>query len=307
MFAGLKNKQRLKALASPLLIALFLGVFVYFFVTHPKLRHALAAANPWVLLLIAALYGVFILCLSWVYNATLQLCGKRLAFRENFLLTCYSTIVNFFGPLQSGPGVRAVYLKQKHGIRLRDYTVASLAYYAIYAIISALFLLSASGTYWVLGLAATLCVVVGSIGIVVFFKRRFSRSKDGLQLDISPKTIGWLSLATLCQLVLVAVIFYVELHAIHVNAGWRQALAYGGAANFALFVALTPGAIGFREAFLAFSQQLHHISTPNILAASVIDRAVYVAFLGLLFLIVLGLHADRRFRVARSAASDAGR
>lgn len=304
MLSVLKDKKRLRALASPVLIVLFLIVFVYFFVTHPKLRHALAAANPWVLLLIAALYALFILCLSWVYNATLELCGKRLPFRENFLLTSYSTIVNFFGPLQSGPGVRAVYLKQKHGVRLRDYTVASLAYYAIYAIISALFLLSASGKYWVLGLLGTLCVVGGSVGIVLFVQRRFSRSEEGLHLTISAKTIGWLSLATLCQLLLVALIFYVELHAIHVDASLRQALAYGGAANFALFVALTPGAIGFREAFLAFSQQLHHISTPNILAASVIDRAVYVVFLGCLFLVVLALHADKRFRMRGAKASD---
>jgi uncharacterized membrane protein YbhN (UPF0104 family) len=297
------NLKRLKTFASPLLVVIFLAVFVYFFASHPKLRHALAATSPWTLLLIGALYVVFILCLAWVYDATLRLCGKRLPFRENFLLTCYSTIVNFFGPLQSGPGVRAVYLKQKHGVKLRDYTVASLAYYAIYAIISALFLLSASGKYWLLGLLATVCVVVGSIGIVVLVQRRFARKGDDLSLDFSPPKIGWLVLATLCQLLLVAVIFYVELHAIHLHASWHQAVAYGGAANFALFVALTPGAIGFREAFLAFSQQLHHISTPNILAASVIDRAVYVAFLGLLFVAVLALHADKRFRVKRAASS----
>ena len=298
------NKKSLKTYASPLLVALFLAVFVYFFVSHPKLRHALAATNPRILVLVGGLYIVFILCLAWVYNATLQLCGKRLAFRENFLLTCYSTIVNFFGPLQSGPGVRAVYLKQKHGVKVRDYTVASLTYYAIYAIISALFLLSASGKYWLLGLLATMCVIIGSIGIVVFMQRRFARREGGLNLVLTPRTIGWLTLATLCQLLLVAVIFYVELHAIHLHASWRQAIAYGGAANFALFVALTPGAIGFREAFLAFSERLHHISTANILAANIIDRAVYVAFLGLLFLAVLALHADKRFRVKRVSAKD---
>lgn len=292
------NTKRLKTIASPLLVVAFLAVFIYFFVSHPKLRHALAATNPWVLFLVGALYALFVLCLVWVYDATLALCGKRLAWRENFLLTCYSTIVNFFGPLQSGPGVRAVYLKQKHGIKLRDYTVASLTYYAMYAIISALFLLSASGTYWPLGLLATGCVAAGSIGIVVLVQRRFARSESELRLVVTPQTLGGLGLATLCQLLLVALIFYVELHAIHVPASWRQAIAYGGAANFALFVALTPGAIGFREAFLAFSERLHHISTANILAASLIDRAVYVALLGLLFLVVLALHADRRFRSA---------
>jgi uncharacterized membrane protein YbhN (UPF0104 family) len=63
---------------------------------------------------------------------------------------------------------------------------------------------------------------------------------------------------------------------------------------------MTPGAIGFREAFLAFTQRLHGIDTTNIVSASLIDRAVYVAFLGLLFVLILGLHADRRFRVKPS-------
>jgi uncharacterized membrane protein YbhN (UPF0104 family) len=59
----------------------------------------------------------------------------------------------------------------------------------------------------------------------------------------------------------------------------------------ALFVSLTPGAIGIREAFLTFSQQLHHIDTSTIVAANIIDRAVYLVFLGVLFIFVFSLHA----------------
>jgi uncharacterized membrane protein YbhN (UPF0104 family) len=109
--------------------------------------------------------------------------------------------------------------------------------------------------------------------------------------------------ATLCQLFVWAVIYYVELRAVHTGASLLQAITYGGAANFALFVSLTPGAIGFREAFLAFSKQLHHISTSGILAASVIDRSVFVVFLGLMALAILGTHANQRFKKASAAAT----
>jgi uncharacterized membrane protein YbhN (UPF0104 family) len=118
---------------------------------------------------------------------------------------------------------------------------------------------------------------------------------------LRPKLIAELFIATVVQLGVWALIFYVELSAIHTGAKPTQAIAYGGAANFAVFVAMTPGAIGFREAFLTFSQQLHHINTSQILAASVIDRAIYVVFLGLLFVLVLAMHADRRFRVKPSS------
>lgn len=272
-------------------------LFAVYFIKHPELRHALANTNPWMLILIGALYFVFLACLVWVYDITIRLCGKRIPAKENILLTCYSTIANFFGPLQSGPGVRAVYLWKKHDIKLLDYTLASLVYYALYAIVSAWFLLIGSGHYWPWATALLICVTAGSLGIVWFARRKFAQKSKGHTITLEPKLLAELFVATILQLAVWALIFYVELQAIHANASLTQAIVYGGTANFAVFVAMTPGAIGFREAFLNFTQKLHGIGTAGILAASVIDRSVYVVFLGLLFLLILLLHADRRFRV----------
>jgi uncharacterized membrane protein YbhN (UPF0104 family) len=78
-----------------------------------------------------------------------------------------------------------------------------------------------------------------------------------------------------------------------------QTLSYAGAANFSLYAALTPGAIGIREAFLVFSQGIHHISSSVIVAANVIDRAVFLLFLGLLFVGVTLLHAKDKLGVKK--------
>jgi uncharacterized membrane protein YbhN (UPF0104 family) len=89
---------------------------------------------------------------------------------------------------------------------------------------------------------------------------------------------------------MVVIIYYTELRSLsHVSFG--QALIYAGAADFALFVSLTPGAIGFRESFLLFSRDLHHIGSGTIAAASLIDRAIYIILLGILFVIALSFHA----------------
>jgi len=72
---------------------------------------------------------------------------------------------------------------------------------------------------------------------------------------------------------------------------------YTGAANFALFVSITPGAIGFRESFLLFSQHLHHIDSSTIVAANLIDRSVYIVLLLLLAAGIFGTHAQRRFKI----------
>lgn len=298
----LGHLQRLKQFLAPLLVVVTIIFFVDFFVTHPNVRHTLMTTSLWTLLEVGSLYGLFILCLVWVYDVTLRLCGIRIPFKENFLLTCYSTIANFFGPLQSGPGVRAAYLKHKHQVKLRDYTLASLVYYALYAITSAVFLLVGSGKYWPLLLVFVLCVAAGSGGIVWFARRQFTRKYDS-SLLLRPRLLAELFMATIVQLIVWALIFYVELSAIHTGATLSQAIAYGGAANFAVFVAMTPGAIGFREAFLTFSQRLHGIHTADILSASVIDRTVYIVFLGVLFVVILALHADSRFRIKSTPTS----
>lgn len=299
----------MKALPAPIrkilplsIVALTVGSFVYLFIRHPEYRHTLAHTDFWTLLLILALYSVLLLCLNWMYDVTLQLCGKRLHRRENFLLTCYATIVNFFGPLQSGPGVRAAYVKQKVKVKYRDYTLATFVYYAMYAVISALFLLIGSGHHWPLVLTLLVAVILGSGSIVYVARKRFAKVGSGSEFHPTPLLLTKLAVATLCQLSVTVLIYFIELRAVHTGASLLQAIAYGGAANFALFVALTPGAIGFREAFLEFSRQIHHISTSGILAASVIDRSVYVVFLGILFLLTLGVHVGDRFKKATKAA-----
>lgn len=221
---------------------------------------------------------------------SLRLCATVMPAAENALLTIYSSIVNFFGPLQSGPGFRAVYLKQKHKVNYKDFIKVSLIYYAFFALISGLFLFGPSLIWWqaLLGLA----VIAGVCWSVIKAKKvslAMFTSQYGLLLG--------LFLVTLLQLSIVVIIYFVELRSVDTAISFKQAIIYTGAANFALFVSLTPGAIGFRETFLLVSERLHHIPDSTVIAASVIDRGVYVAFLGVLFLIALGLHAKSRLGV----------
>ena len=190
----------------PLALAtLTAGLFVYLFAKHPEYRRTLVHTNFWVLLLIAALYAVMLLCVAWTNDVTLRLCGKRQGARDNILLTGYTTLVNFFGPLQSGPAMRAAYLKQKLQISLRAYTLASLVYYAFYAMISALFLLAGSGRYWPLMLGVAALVALGCASILVLARRKFAGQAAGFRA--TPALLAELGAATLCQLAATALIY----------------------------------------------------------------------------------------------------
>jgi uncharacterized membrane protein YbhN (UPF0104 family) len=117
-------------------------------------------------------------------------------------------------------------------------------------------------------------------------------------LQLTPRLVGGLIGFTALQVSLIAVRYYLALRATGAQVSIGQTLSYTGAANFSLFVSLTPDGVGIREAFLLFSQQIHHVSTHAIVAANILDRATFVIFLAILFAIALMLHAKERFAPA---------
>jgi uncharacterized membrane protein YbhN (UPF0104 family) len=278
-----------RPIAAITVLTVTIAAFIAYFAQHPEVRQQLGQTSPHVLVLLLALYLVGVVALAFVTIATVRLYRLRLQTQESLLLTMYTAIINFFGPLQSGPAFRAVYLKKKHGLGLKHYTVATLVYYCFYGGFSVLLLLSTTLKWWLVPLS-----VVGLLSMFGLSRSRWLQPRLQ-QIDFH----GWyyLALATAAQIVIVTLIYYTELRTVAPGTSFSQALVYTGAANLALFVSLTPGAIGFRESFLLFSQHLHHISDSTIVAANIIDRAMYLVLLLILALIIFGTHARQQLGV----------
>ena len=282
-------RKYLKPILALLVLLVTIAAFIYYFAKHPAALHQLAHIPPLTLIGLVVLYVVFLVTLGLIYTATLEVAGvPALSPKENLLLTIYSSIVNFFGPLQSGPGFRAVYLKKRYGVKIKNYAIATLLYYVFFAGFSGLFLISG-----LVGWGAIFILAV--LGLIILFTLLRSHLKF-VQRFKALHLIGLykLALATFLQVLTVAIIYFVELKSVSSHVHFSQAIIYSGAANFALFVSLTPGAIGFRESFLLFSKHLHHISSSVVLSASLIDRAIYVVFLGLLFVFAVSIHAKAK-------------
>jgi uncharacterized membrane protein YbhN (UPF0104 family) len=156
-----------------------------------------------------------------------------------------------------------------------------------------LFAVAGSRPWWqaiLVGVAAT----GGSLLVMRWYRRRSHLGN----VPLHAAYIGWIGVAAALQLATQVLIYAVELHNVGAHASFGQVLSYSGVANLALFAALTPGSIGIREAFLLFSEQLHHIGSQTIVAANVVDRGVYLVFLGVLFVLVLALHAKKKLHVS---------
>lgn len=290
-------KKYLKPTLAIIVLALTVALFVHYFVAHPAYWHELAHVSKWTVLWVILLNVVMLAVLVMLGDATLRMCSKRLPRKELFLLTSYSSIANFFGPLQSGPGVRAVYLKTRHQVRLRDYTLVSLLALGLFAFFSALFLLVGTRPWWQT-LLALLLVAAFSWFVIRLFKKRDKKPEQS-HLTFRSNILAALVILTFLQVVITVAWYFVELHAVDTHVSLRQAMSYAGAANFSLFVSITPDAVGIREAFLVFSQHIHHVPTSDIVSANVIDRASYVIFLGLLFVLIMSMHAKDKLQLTK--------
>jgi uncharacterized membrane protein YbhN (UPF0104 family) len=289
-------KKLLRPAALVGLLIVIIGLFAYYIDKHPSIIKTLGHVSPWTLVVLLITYVILMLFWMGAYNATLNLCSeRRLEPKENLLLSAYSTLANFFLPLQSGPGVRALYLKRRYKLPVTSYVFASLVYYGCYAVISAALLFLAS-SYWWAALPASVAAAGISLAVINFAKKRFQKKNKQLKLDLSRDRVIRLVAMTLGQIIIQAIIYGIELHSLHLSSNPLRVLSYTGAANFSLFVALTPGAIGFREAFLTFARGLHHYSTNSIIAANLIDRGTFLVFLGLLFIVVVATHARNKIK-----------
>ena len=277
-----------RSIAVITILLVTISAITIYLIRNPKLFDLLKNTSPVAIALIFSLYLLFILSLAFINDATLKLCKQPIKASESLLVTMYSSVVNFFGPLQSGPAFRALYFKKLHNVDLKKFTLATFAYYIFYALFSGIFLLASSITWWLLPLFAA------GFSLVLIYTKARPYALNKIKI-LNLKFIGYLGIATLVQILIQAVIYYVELNSIMSGVGIGQVLAYTGAANFALFVSITPGAIGFRESFLLFSEKLHHISSGNIVVATTLDRAVYVTVLIFLAIIIFATHAQKKF------------
>lgn len=292
-------KKNIKIAVGFLILGVTVTAFVHYIATHPELMRQLGDTSPLLGAGLLGLYAVWFIALVIILRASIKLFGKTMPRQENILLNAYSSLSNFFLPGQSGPAVRALYLKRRVGLRIKDYLFATLIYYGAYAVISALFLVGGSRPWW----QTVLAVVAaggGSVIIIQWYARRSAVKEKSLDL----RALAVILAATTLQGVVQLTIFYLELRSVNPGTGFAQALTYTGAANFALFVSLTPGAIGIREAFLVFSQNLHNLSSATIVAANVIDRSIYLVFLGVLFIMTASLHAKDKLQIKQLQSED---
>lgn len=299
-FRRFVRNRRARQIAAVIIIVITLAVFGYYLYSHPAMLSSLTSLGIGTLLLLTTCYAGTVIANAFVLWASLRLIKKPVNFFENISLTGYSSVVNFFGPLQSGPGFRAAYLKTKHGVGLKRFFYVTIIFYAFFALINGVIIVLAllgtlSGAYLPLALVGV--ILIGT-SLVLAARRSSKLAVLFESVNLTNLNFWYIGIGAALLSLATAAAYFVELTHVDASITFYQSVIYGAAANLALFVSLTPGAIGFRESFLLLSQQLHGIAPDTVIAASIIDRAFYVVFLLVLFLLLLSFGARARLKQA---------
>jgi uncharacterized membrane protein YbhN (UPF0104 family) len=291
--------KRLRVVFALGVTAITIGVFWYYLATHVSLIDQLVHTPPLTVIMLLVLFTLWFGSLALILRACLRMCNTDLPAEENLMLNAYSTFLNYLLPGQGGLALRGLYLKARHKLPIRQYVFVTLIYFVIYAAVAMLLLIGGVGAWWQTIIGVTVVTAGAYVG-ARFYAKRSKLSRRGL--DLSLENLAYLALATTLQAILQFAIFWLELNSVSPGLSVGQVMSYTGAANFALFVNVTPGAVGIRESFLIFSQKLHHVTNAAIVGANVLDRATYIVFLAIIF----GIVVAARGRAALSLRSIRG-
>lgn len=293
-----------------LMLTLFVViVFLIYFMTNLSKFNALLHVNILLLFLIAIADLLVIVANGAFIRFILTPFNKNISFKESSYVSMISSVGNFFAPVGSGFGFRAVYLKKKHGLSYSDYVATLYGNYVIVFLINSFFALlalyllkntdSSRGYFTLFILFAGMFMVSLLLTLVRIpgLKREVAiknRHLNFVTASLINMASGWNKIISnkrlLVRLVTITVFNFLisltvaklEITALHFHIGFPALLLFSVLGSLSLFINITPANLGVKEAIYLFSSAVIGLSAPQILSIALIDR-------GILFIVLFSL------------------
>jgi len=284
------NKKKVAKIVTAILI--FFLFFVYVFRNLDDFRQ-IRIYNFWLFFSLIISSVLFLVTNGIVLKELLLPFKIELSIKEWFGLSVITTAGNLLIPLQGGMVTRALYLKSKHDFSYTNFLSALSGIYIIVfwvnsfvALIAMLLIGHYYSVFSWLVFVTFLIIFLGLSFIIVIspkIKKTFKleilnkavRVVNGwLVIKNSKRTILAVTIISLINVFLMSVSSFLEFRVIGVEISFLKALFISIVSTLSLFVSLTPGSLGIKEAFVAFTSGVVGISSANAVAVSILDRLV---------------------------------
>jgi hypothetical protein len=203
-------KGKLRITLGLAIVVATIAAFIWYVGDNPEVLRQLKQTPLYTIILMFLLFaGSMTAALMLVLYGSMSFYTKHITWQENFLLNSYSSLLNFFGPGQSGPAFRGAYLKMKHGLKIKQYIFMTLVYYAFYAFFSGMLLASTALPWWQTVSLLILITIVCCIILKLYLRRNMDLLGQNGFSHLKPALI--IGGATLLQVLLLWVLYFVEL------------------------------------------------------------------------------------------------
>lgn len=284
------NKKKLtKTIIVVTVLFLF---FVYVFRNFENFKQV-KIYNFWPFFPLVILSILFLVTNGVVLKELLLPFRIKLSAKEWFGLSVITTAGNLLTPLQGGMITRAMYLKSKHNFSYTNFLSALSGIYIIVFWVNSLVAIAAmllinyyysvfSWLVFITFLAIFLSlsfIIVASPKIKKTFRldllNKIAKVVNGwLVIKNNKKTILTIAIISLINVFFMSASSFLEFQTIGVEISFIKALFISIVSTLSLFVSLTPGSLGIREAFVAFTSSVVGISSVSAVTVSILDRLV---------------------------------
>lgn len=286
-------------------------LFAWYFFSNIKDFSLLLSINP-VFVVLLIIINILAITMNGIFMKwSISLFGKYISYNESVRVSLVSSAGNFFAPAGSGLGFRAIYLKKRHGLSYSDYLAIIFCNYVIVFFISSLLGLvslyilreHASPSFIVLAL---FFFTLLTTSFSAFFIRTKTSSQDivfrakwvnRIFEILGQISKGWVLILANKRIAvrLVGIVIvnsglmvlgaYFIMKSLGLVLSPANLLLFSILGSLSVFINITPGNLGVKEAvFIAFSAIIG-LTTPQILSVALVDRVVMFVVLFLLWLI----------------------
>lgn len=265
-----KHQRSLKVFA---LIGVLI-LFAFYATTNWNEFNRLRSVNPLHILLIIIGQLLILLSSTLMFRYIIFASNQTISLQNAFRINAYSALVNFFGFLQGGVGVRAAYAKAYFKIPIKKFIYFTFIQYVTLFYISFLLivcsLLAINNRFPM----AMYTFLGGILGLYVISKYVFDKMQSKYVIPIRQLGLKGFVLINLIQILGCLLAYGIELAAIGANFSLSALVLYAAVTQFSVVLAVTPGALGIKEGLLLIASSQMALSVDDILLSSVLDRLV---------------------------------
>lgn len=217
----------------------------------------------------------------------------KLSVKEWLGLSVITTAGNLLTPFQGGMIARALYLKSKHNFSYTNFLSALSGIYIIVfwvnsfvALLSMLLIKQFYSTFsWLIFI--TFLIIFSALSFIIVFSPKIKRAfkweilnkvvrviNGWLVIKNNKRTVLFVALISSLNVLLMSASSFLEFKTLGVEISFLKALFVSIVSTLSLFISITPGSLGIKEAFMAFTSNVVGISPANAIIVSALDRLI---------------------------------